>query len=509
MLRRVLSVFLIGIMLVVLLPGLVEIQEVFAQGDCPDNNNIWNPGMQAQLRQGADVFQSPDPNSAKLAYVNTGEVVTIVGNYQCAYWGTSKTRWQYVQTASGVNGWVSEKQYGRSSRFEQYSGAAPSDGGAVSQQPSSQSSGGSNSDACPGKPNPFSIGMQARLRNSSDLHVSTNLSSGVIESLSSGDVVTIAGNYSCAWSGMSRSRWQYVRTASGNEGWLFELQWGRSSSLEPLSSSAPAQQSQPASQPSSQPAQQESQGWTVTDGCSDHPEQTYQGESSPPSGDYLRVDYSGLRVRIGPGTQHCINGYAVEGRYYPVHNIKGQWALITGTYGAGWVHTDYVTLYGGYAGQQTSNATNDSDSVNWLDNIYSDGLLPDTIWEAQIESDLDVAYDVSSDSWLIKEATFSFDWSGNAYHACQMNSWIKLYDSEGLVAEEVSRDFFGPGTEYDSEVSVNPSYELRRNSYAYFEVAVQYFCAQNLADVTNDSAAVDGIVRYTAYLTDDGFGANW
>lgn len=106
------------------------------------------------------------------------------------------------------------------------------------------------------------------------------------------------------------------------------------------------QQSQPESQSAAAPAQP---AWTVTDGCTNHPDQVYTGESSPPGGDYLRVNVSGLRVRMGPGTNHCINGYAVQGRYYPVHNVKGSWALITGTYGAGWLHTSYVTLYGGPA----------------------------------------------------------------------------------------------------------------------------------------------------------------
>lgn len=117
----------------------------------------------------------------------------------------------------------------------------------------------------------------------------------------------------------------------------------------PPAAQADPQQSQPAqaqSQSSAAPAQQ---SWPVTDGCTDHPEQIYAGESSPPGGDYLRVNVANLRVRMGPGTNYCMNGYAVQGRYYPVHNVKGSWALITGTYGAGWLHLDYVTLYGNYA----------------------------------------------------------------------------------------------------------------------------------------------------------------
>lgn len=117
----------------------------------------------------------------------------------------------------------------------------------------------------------------------------------------------------------------------------------------PPAAQADPQQSQPAqaqSQSSAAPAQEP---WPVTDGCTDHPEQIYAGESSPPGGDYLRVNVANLRVRMGPGTNYCMNGYAVQGRYYPVHNVKGSWALITGTYGAGWLHLDYVTLYGSYA----------------------------------------------------------------------------------------------------------------------------------------------------------------
>lgn len=125
----------------------------------------------------------------------------------------------------------------------------------------------------------------------------------------------------------------------------------------------PPQNPPPAAQANPQPQQSQSsapvaQPAIVTDGCTDHPEQVYAGSSSPPGGDYLRVNVANLRVRMGPSTSWCMNGYAVQGRYYPVHEVRDGWALITGTYGAGWLATGYVTLYGSYASHNPAPAPN-------------------------------------------------------------------------------------------------------------------------------------------------------
>lgn len=199
--------------------------------------------------------------------------------------------------------------------------------------------------------------MQAQLTEGKDLQVSTDYNAPVIERVDRGAVVTIVGNFQCSSWGSAPIRWQYVRTASGNEGWIAEQQQGRNSRFAPSggSSAASVQQSQPAS---SAPDQPQSQPAVVVDGCTDHPEQVYAGESSPPGGDYLRVNVSGLRVRMGPSTSWCMNGYAVQGRYYPVHEVRDGWALITGTYGAGWLSTGYVTLYGSYAPRNPAPAPN-------------------------------------------------------------------------------------------------------------------------------------------------------
>jgi hypothetical protein len=201
--------------------------------------------------------------------------------------------------------------------------------------------------------------MQAQLTERKDLQVSTDYNAPVIERVARGAVVTIVGNFQCSNWGSVPIRWQYVRTASGNEGWIAEQQQGRNSRFTASggSTAASVQQSQPASSVASQSAQQ-SQAAVVTDGCTDHPEQVYEGEASPPGGDYLQVNVANLRVRMGPSTSWCMNGYAVQGNYYPVHEVRDGWALITGTYGAGWLSTSYVTLYGRYASQNPAFVVN-------------------------------------------------------------------------------------------------------------------------------------------------------
>jgi len=360
----VLVFVLVGIMLAVILPTVIEVHSVSAQDPCPDNNNIWNPGMVAQVTRNMDVYDSPGSNAGVIGSIGSGEVVTIVGNYQCVNWGTSHTRWQNVQTASGVTGWIAEMQYGRSSRLQPYSGSAPSQ--PSGDQTGSSPSGSGGGSTCPDSPNQWSVGMQAQLTERKDLQVSTDYNAAVIERVDRGAVVTIVGNFQCSSWGSAPIRWQYVRTASGNEGWIAEQQQGRNSRFAPAggSSAASVQQSQPAS---SAPDQPQSQPAIVVDGCTDHPEQVYAGESSPPGGEYLRVNVANLRVRMGPSTSWCINGYAVQGRYYPVHEVRDGWALITGTYGAGWLHTDYVTLFGSATGSQQSSNPNEYESPNTVE----------------------------------------------------------------------------------------------------------------------------------------------
>lgn len=178
------------------------------------------------------------------------------------------------------------------------------------------------------------------------------------------------------------------------------------------------QQSQPQSQSAAPPAQP---AWTVTDGCTNHPEQVYTGESSPPSGDYLKVNVSNLRVRMGPGTNHCINGYAVQGRYYPVHNVKGNWALITGTYGAGWLHTDYVTLY-------SSNAPISPNPMSQ----YDLGPGCTAISSAQLRGPSDVAGCLSSIDTISREEARNMAqvlWSCGAVQTYNLVIFVGLMES--------------------------------------------------------------------------------
>jgi hypothetical protein len=245
---------------------------------------------------------------------------------------------------------------------------------------------------CPNEPSQLSVGQQAQVTARKDIYATPSSNAEEIGRVYSGDIVTIIGTYQCGYYGMSRVRWQNIQTQDGTVGWVIEIQEGKDYRLIPYSGSSASGSQQP-----SQPIPTQAPN-VVTDGCSDHLDQTYAGESSPPEGDYLRVNASGLRVRMGPGTNYCINGYAVEGRYYPVHNVKGSWALITGTYGAGWLHTDYVTLY----------INGDEPEIPFDPDSYFDLVSPYDQWDFEtqiqmIRAMLDInwqsAVDVLNDLW--------------------------------------------------------------------------------------------------------------
>ncbi len=86
---------------------------------------------------------------------------------------------------------------------------------------------------------------------------------------------------------------------------------------------------------------------TTTTSSSCGSSQTYYGQSSPPSGDYVRINESNLNIRTQPGTNHCSLGQVVRDNYYPLSEVRGNWALISGSHGSGWVHTGYVTIFRG------------------------------------------------------------------------------------------------------------------------------------------------------------------
>jgi len=444
--RYRLLVVVVLLVVAILVGALPRVAEVSAQDGCPDAPNPWSVGQMAQLTRSKDLFVSPSSSSDEVARLSRGEIVTIIGNHQCANSGVNRARWQYVQAQSGAVGWILELEQGRSSSLSPYGGSSqnPSQPPSQSAAPSA-SAGGS----CPDDPNVWSIGQTAQLTRGKDLYSSPSSSSNEVGSVSRGEIVTIIGNYQCANSGVNRARWQYVQTQSGVVGWLLEKEQGRSSSLAPYGGSTanpPQQQSQPAaSQSSAAPAQEP---WPVTDGCTDHPEQIYAGESSPPGGDYLRVNVASLRVRMGPGTNYCMNGYAVQGRYYPVHNVKGSWALITGTYGAGWLHLDYVTLYGSYA--QSANTGSDGGDRYTRVLLRSCEADPFTLWYFSEPSNL-LMFDLNAPSQATEILSVLVDALSVAVQYSQpMPARVVVRDMQDVN----SRQYVSDVTWYDQNGSV-------------------------------------------------------
>jgi len=125
--------------------------------------------------------------------------------------------------------------------------------------------------------------------------------------------------------------------------------------------SAPQQQPQPQGQ--SAPAEQQQQPQP-------QPQQSdnrFLGSSSPLSGNYIRVNISGLRIRTGPGTSNTSLGQVVEGNYYQLLEQSNGWGKISTSRGDGWVYlgSGYASVYGGQSQHQevwcslTPNATQD------------------------------------------------------------------------------------------------------------------------------------------------------
>lgn len=72
----------------------------------------------------------------------------------------------------------------------------------------------------------------------------------------------------------------------------------------------------------------------------------YHGSMSPLSGNYIKVNESGLRIRTGPSTGNTALGHVVRGEYYQLIERNGSWGKINTSRGQGWVHLGYTTVYG-------------------------------------------------------------------------------------------------------------------------------------------------------------------
>ena len=65
-------------------------------------------------------------------------------------------------------------------------------------------------------------------------------------------------------------------------------------------------------------------------GGSSTPRNNIGGSSSRPSGQYAYVRVGDLYVRNGPGTNYNAIGYAVQGNYYAITEVSGQWGHFSG-----------------------------------------------------------------------------------------------------------------------------------------------------------------------------------